>query len=96
LTYSLRLVEIAQASTRLLAEPALASTLGGPIAVRAQKRDELAPDRTIYRLKLAVDPGVAAPGRVLRGDVILRGESVSLVSRLWRAALAVLIRESGA
>ncbi|HEY8336836.1 MAG TPA: HlyD family efflux transporter periplasmic adaptor subunit [Tardiphaga sp.] len=96
ITYSLRLVEIAQASTRLLAEPALASTLGGPIAVRAQKRDELAPDRTIYRLKLAVDPGGAAPGRVLRGTVILRSESVSLVSRLWRAALAVLIRESGA
>ena len=82
----LRLTEIARASTRVLPDPALASTLGGPIAVRAQKQNEkvteLVPDRTIYRLRLAVADGHAVPvTRVLRGEVILRGEAISLVRR---------------
>jgi putative peptide zinc metalloprotease protein len=99
--FPLRLIEIARASTKVLPEPALASTLGGPIAVRAQKQNEkqsdLVPDRTIYRLRLAVIEGSAVPvTRVLRGEVILRGEAISLVRRIWRAALAVAIRESGA
>jgi putative peptide zinc metalloprotease protein len=97
--FPLRLVEIARASTKLLPDPALASTQGGPIAVRAQnqKQNELVPDRTIYRVRLAVAEGSAAPvTRVLRGDVILRGEAISLIRRIWRAALAVAIRESGA
>jgi putative peptide zinc metalloprotease protein len=99
--FPLRLVEIARASTRLLSEPALASTLGGPIAVRVQKQNEkqseLVPDRTIYRLRLTVTETGATPvTRVLRGEVILRGEAISLVRRIWRAALAVVIRESGA
>jgi putative peptide zinc metalloprotease protein len=96
ITFSLRVIEIARASTRLLAEPALASTLGGPIAVRAQKQNELAPDRTIYRVELAVADGSAPVGRLLRGDVILHGEAASLARRIWRAGLAIAIRESGA
>jgi putative peptide zinc metalloprotease protein len=100
--YPLRLVEIARASTKVLSDPALASTLGGPIAVRAQKpsdqkQNDLVPDRTIYRLRLALAEGAPAPvTRVLRGEVILRGEAISLIRRIWRSALAVVIRESGA
>jgi putative peptide zinc metalloprotease protein len=101
ITVPLRLVEIARASTGALSEPALASTLGGPIAVRPQKQNdkqsELVPDRTLYRLRLAVDgDNGAAVTRLLRGEVILRGEAVSLLRRMWRASLAVVIRESGA
>jgi putative peptide zinc metalloprotease protein len=95
--FSLRLTEIAGASTKLLPDPALASTMGGPIAVRAQKQNELVPDRTLYRVRLALAGDAAPPvTRVLRGEVILRGEAVSLAGRIWRAALAVFIRESGA
>jgi putative peptide zinc metalloprotease protein len=100
--YPLRLVEIARASTKILPDPALASTLGGPVAVRTQrpndqKQNELVPDRTLYRIRLAVAGEAAAPAtRVLRGEVILRGEAISLIRRVWRAALAVVIRESGA
>jgi putative peptide zinc metalloprotease protein len=98
--FPLRLVEIARASTRQLSDSALASTLGGPIGVRpkqSEKQSELVPDRTIYRLRLAIAEGAAAPvSRVLRGEVILRGEAISFVRRIWRAALAVVIRESGA
>jgi len=95
--FPLVLTEIAGASTRLLADPALASTLGGPIAVREQKKNELVPDRTLYRIRLALAGDKAPPvTRMLRGEVILRGEAVSLAKRAWRAALAVFIRESGA
>jgi putative peptide zinc metalloprotease protein len=98
--FPLRLVEIARASTTILSDPALASTMGGPIAVRAAKNDkqnELVPDRTLYRVRLAVAEGHAVPvTRVLRGQVILRGEAISLIRRIWRFSLAVVIRESGA
>ena len=99
--FPLRLTEIARASTTVLPDPALASTMGGPIAVRPQKQNEkqneLVPDRTVYRVRLAVAEGHPAPvTRVLRGQVILRGEAISLARRIWRAALAVVIRESGA
>jgi putative peptide zinc metalloprotease protein len=99
--FPLRLTEIARASTTILADPTLASTMGGPIAVRAQKQNEkqneLVPDRTLYRVRLAVAEGHPAPvTRILRGQVILRGEPISLIRRIWRFALAVVIRESGA
>jgi putative peptide zinc metalloprotease protein len=99
--FPLRLTEIARASTTILADPALASTMGGPIAVRAQKQNEkqneLVPDRTLYRVRLAVTEGHPAPvTRILRGQVILHGEAISLIRRIWRFALAVVIRESGA
>jgi hypothetical protein len=35
------------------------------------------------------------PTRVLRGHVSLRGTRVSIAERAWRAAHAVVIRESG-
>ena len=38
--FPLHLVEIARASTTVLADPALASTMGGPIAVRPQKTEK--------------------------------------------------------
>ena len=99
--FPLRLTEIARASTTVLSDPSLASTMGGPIAVRAQKQNEkqneLVPDRTLYRVRLALAEGHPAPvTRILRGQVILRGEAISLARRLWRFALAVVIRESGA
>jgi putative peptide zinc metalloprotease protein len=99
--FPLRLTEIARASTTVLSDPSLASTMGGPIAVRAQKQNEkqneLVPDRTLYRVRLALAEGHPAPvTRILRGQVILRGEAISLARRLWRLALAAVIRESGA
>lgn len=92
----LRVTTIARASTRVLNEPALASTNGGPITVRAQKQNELVPDRTLYQVRLAPVAAQPRPQQVLRGHVMLRGEAISLARRAWRAVLAVLIREAGA
>jgi putative peptide zinc metalloprotease protein len=91
----LRVTEIARASTRQLADPALASVHGGPIAVRAPKQNELVPDRTIYRVTLTPTQEIPPPGRVLRGTVALRGEAVSILRRSARAFMAVVVREAG-
>jgi putative peptide zinc metalloprotease protein len=92
----LRVVEIARASTRVLPDPYLASTNGGPITVRMPKQDELIPDRTLYRVTLVPATAAPPPTRVLRGHVSLQGEAVSIAQRAWRSFHAVLIRESGA
>jgi putative peptide zinc metalloprotease protein len=91
----MKVLEIARTSTRVLSDVSLASVHGGPIDVRQQKQNELVPDRTLYRVKLMPQsPG--GPVRLLRGHVVLRGEPVSLVKRLWRGLLETVIRESSA
>lgn len=92
----LRVAEIARASSRVLVEPALASVNGGPINVRPTQQKDLVPDQTVFRVVLAPVGEVAPPGRILRGRVIIQGQPVSLARRIWRAALALLVRESGA
>lgn len=92
----LRVTEVARASTRVLVEPALASVNGGPINVRQVKQNELVPDQTMFRVMLVPTGEAAPPTRILRGRVVIQGEPVSLAVRVWRAALALLIRESGA
>lgn len=92
----LRVVEISRASTRLLPDAYLSSLHGGPVNVRAQKQNELVPDRTLYRVRLAPSHKAVAVDKVVRGRVILDGERVSLAKRAWRSILAIGIRESGA
>ena len=91
----LRITEIARASTRMLSDPALASVYGGPITVRAQKQNELIPDRTLYRVTLTPTAETVPPTRVLRGHVMMRGEASSMAGRTWRAFYAIVVREAG-
>jgi putative peptide zinc metalloprotease protein len=91
----LHVVEIASASTRTLPDAYLASVYGGPITVRAQKQNELVPDRTFYRVTLAPTADARSPTRVLRGQVLVRGQAVSIATRAWRTFRAVVVREAG-
>jgi putative peptide zinc metalloprotease protein len=91
----LHVVEIASASTHTLPDAYLASIYGGPITVRAQKQNELVPDRTFYRVTLAPTADTLPPTRVLRGQVVLRGQAVSIAARGWRAFRGVVVREAG-
>ena len=91
----LRVTEIARASSRVLPDPALASVYGGPITVRPQKKDELIPDRTLYRVTLTPSADSLTPSRVLRGEVTMRGEAISIAARTWRAFSAIVVREAG-
>jgi len=91
----LRVVEIARASTRLLSDAPLASVYGGPITVRTQKQNELIPDRTLYRVTLSPTAELLPPTRILRGQVMMRGEAASIAARTWRAFYAIVVREAG-
>jgi putative peptide zinc metalloprotease protein len=74
----------------------LASSHGGEIQVR-ERKGLLVPEKAIYRVVLAVTepPAAAAVGRVQRGQVVIYGSPKTLLGDFLRAALAVLVRESG-
>lgn len=85
---------IDRAAVRSLSDPALATPFGGALAARMTKQ-ALVPDQAVYRLRLAVDIPVAVPV-VLRGEVIVSGHRESLLARVLRSGVIVLMREWGA
>ncbi len=89
-----RLVDQVNAGT--LPVPELASVHHGPIPVQLDHGGRLVPTAAIYRVVLEpTGRSDAAPPMILPGSVRIEGAARSLVSRLARRALAVLIRESG-
>lgn len=96
----------ATASRRLRGTPELSSTHGGGIAALAaagprgradSDADGPAPERAVYRVTLRpADSTATLPGpQVWRGTVLIDGAAHSLVTRLWRRGMAVLLRETG-
>ena len=76
-----------------LTDPELAAPYGGGIPARFDNK-ALVPDVAVYRVRLSVTTmPVPSP---LRGLVHIDGERRSLVGRLLRTAIAVVIREWGA
>lgn len=79
--------------------PELASTHGGPIAVRQQKLTGQAaraiPVNASYLATFDADVGGEAPDFSARGVVVLYGKAESLAGRALRRVAAVLVRESG-
>ena len=80
-------------ATLLLADPELASSYGGGIAVRA-KKSGLVPEGAIYRVRLVPDDH-AVPRVQLRGAVQITGQSESLLARTARSVAGVVMREAG-
>ncbi len=91
----LRLASIAATATRDLDEAELASTHGGPIAARQLPDNRLVADGAVYRLVLLPAGDAALPDRAVRGEVVVEAASESVLTRAWRTALGVLIREMG-
>jgi len=91
-----RLSRIERTHTAMLRLPYLASVYGGDVAVRAVGEPvRLVPEVPVYRIVATPEPVRPAPPRMRRGQLRLDAEPESLVRRAWRAAAAVLIRESG-
>lgn len=90
----LRVSAVERDATHTLGDPALASPNGGAILVR-QHDQRLIPERAVFRVTLDVDGPPPASLSVLRGQVVVRGEGQSLLGRYFKAAVAVLVRESG-
>lgn len=74
----------------------LASLHQGRIAVTEDQRHKILPSSAHYVVNMTVLHD-ARPGDLsIRGVVIARGEPVSLLANVWRRALSILVRESGA
>ena len=96
---SVTLKDIAQSGARAIELPELASAHGGAIAVRPHQGEKgytrLVPVEAQYLAVMSTDAKVPAPMYAIRGVVQLDGETQSFISRAWRQAASVLVRESG-
>jgi putative peptide zinc metalloprotease protein len=92
---ALTVTSVSTASVRALDTLDLASVYGGGVAVRKDAAGKLQPESAIYRTVLAPkQPGFALTKR-LRGTVEIAGDRTSLIARIYRRAVAVVIREGG-
>ncbi|MGD0108674.1 MAG: HlyD family efflux transporter periplasmic adaptor subunit [Rhodopila sp.] len=87
-----QVVAIDRSPVRLLADPELAKSYGGGIAVRG-KESALVPEGAIYRVHLSTGNGVVSAQ--LRGQVRIEGRAESLIIRGLRSAMTVILREWG-
>jgi putative peptide zinc metalloprotease protein len=78
-----------------LGAPALASVNGGDVAVRRAADGRLVPEAAVYRVMLdLVGPPPEASAVLRRGWVTITGDRASVASRIWRRAVAVVVREA--
>lgn len=95
----LRITGIERSAVTALDSPYFAVQFGGDIpASKGSKRDEMVPDVSVYRVHLEPEvpmPAESLPRNRLRGWVHFEGERKTLLGRLLRRVLGVLVRESG-
>jgi len=93
----LRVETLATANADILDIPYLSATRGGSIPVVPAKggRGAERPAVPVYRATLVPDGPIFAPDQTAIGRVFIDGPPLSPIERAWRAAAAVLIRESG-
>lgn len=90
----LRVVGVDHDSSRVLAEPELASVFGGDIAVR-EKNGVFYPEQAVYRVLLEVESTEVSDQHSWRGRVTLEGDWESPALRFLRSAMSVFWREAG-
>lgn len=94
----MQVLKVEQLGISALDNPYLASTLGGPIAVREDQARSAIPLEPLYRVYLTPDSATenALPlAHVMRGTVHVEAEAISPLARVWRFIVGVIIRESG-
>jgi putative peptide zinc metalloprotease protein len=86
------IVSVERVALRTLADPALASTGGGPVPVRLKDGRSI-PETALYRVQCRTEG--SPPSRQLRGTAILEAEAESLTGGILHYAVATLLRETG-
>lgn len=89
-----RVDQIAAGGSSFIEVPELSSTFGGPIAVTADAQKRLSPLSAQYLVVMSA--GLGETDLAARGVALLEGSRESLLARVWRQTLQVLIREMGA
>jgi putative peptide zinc metalloprotease protein len=93
--YAFTVKEVDYSANRFLTRVELVSPYGGALAAQEDEKGQLVPVDSIYRVTLAAAGEIPMPARATPGTVLIRVEAGSVLGRLWRFALGVLIRESG-
>ncbi|MDO9103624.1 MAG: biotin/lipoyl-binding protein [Methylovulum sp.] len=94
-TFPVQIIAIDQTGTRQLTRAELASIYGGEIAVREDEHHHLIPTQAIYRVLLQAETPPWKQAVSVRGRIALETPPESLIRRVLRSSIAVLIRESG-
>jgi putative peptide zinc metalloprotease protein len=95
-TVSVTITSVGAGSTGVIEIPELASSHGGKIEVQADARQRLIPSTAQYAVTMTSQGTALPPNTSVRGVVILQGHAESLIAGVYRRALKVLMRESGA
>lgn len=93
--FDLTLVAIDPAARRTLDEPAAASPHGGDTPARLLPDGGLETVKPVYRALLEPKVPLESLPRMVRGQVILQGRSISFLAQALRRVQGVLVRESG-
>lgn len=92
----LRVRSVNSGAMGALDTPELASIFGGGVAVRKEPDGRLVPQVAVYRVVLDLTgDGHHTAGELRRGVVHISGDRVSPIERIWRRAVAVVMREAG-
>ena len=93
---NVKVVAVEEMGSDRLSHLSLASTYGGPLAVK-QNGAEGAPalEEGVYRVRLVATERHIATAWQLSGRASIEAPAESLLGRFFRYAAAVLIRESG-
>lgn len=87
---------VSPSALALLDTPELASIFGGGVAVRKEASGQLVPQTAVYRVVLVAPDGTTlATESLRRGTVHIAGDRESLMARIWRRVVAVVMREAG-
>ncbi|MEO5334368.1 MAG: biotin/lipoyl-binding protein [Magnetococcus sp. YQC-5] len=87
---------IAPVGATTLEEISLVGHLGGAVPVRKDEQGQWIPTTAVYRVLLQPTESFTPPRHILRGSVVLESHtSRSLLSRLRRTLLEILIKEAG-
>lgn len=92
---AVRLASVATGGVETLDLPYLASTFGGSVAVNEDRQRRGIPVEAQYQFVALPATPLADAGPILRGVVRLDARPDSMAERLFRRAVAVLVRESG-
>jgi putative peptide zinc metalloprotease protein len=87
---------ISPGAVGVLESPEFASVYGGGVATRREQDGRLVPEMAVYRVVLDVAEGAAATATARqRGTVHIAADRTSPIERMWRRAVAVVMREAG-
>ena len=92
-----RVATVFRHQVRILDEPQLAATAGGPIVVRAGEAGTVVPEQSLYKVDVALDAGASPVTRSLkiRAYAVISTAPRHLAGRIWHRLVGLWRREIG-